>query len=771
MILLLALALAAPDRVAWSEPLGAGLGDLARSEDGAWLATVDASGVVWLVDSGSWSTVAVSAACAGAEGVVAVPSDGAASFALGCADGTVDRLDLDDAGAVTVSTAAWTAGDGPVHRLATDGTGLYAVVEGSAGWEVAGLDLETGSAGSAFPVALAYEAVKDLELAGTSLLVVHGEDDLSRLSTSGGAAVPAAKAQVGRDFVDAWPYSTAEVWLADPANGDALRLSLVDNSFSLYALDLAPELSALALNEADGWFAAGGAGGVWFYPLVGGAPTGEPDEVVLDAAPVEMVEVDGDLLFVDEDGAVGLITDRPWVEAQVDPSSGTPSTAFTVEFVSDRAGSWDLRLGGSAAGDGAWLAEGEAEAEVPVTVAVDASGFAEGHNRLWVFVDDGERIGHDAVDVEIDTPPDAPDLAPDALAPGDGHLTLSFDALDVSDVSTYVVYLSDQPFTAEAYPTGGPTWTGDPAVDVPRTLAGVTPGERVVVELSPLENGTPYYVAVRAWDDGGLESPMSDILSATPVASFSASELAGDPGGYCATASGAGLWLGFVGLACAALRRAPRALALAAALGAPLSASAAEAREDRPRFHVNLRGGPAWLADEHIQEVFGESAPYVRGEYGLTSRLLELGVGLGYLRKKGYLVDASGEATDEWDKLTIVPGTADLTLRLDGFPEQILVPFARIGADYWLWWERWYVYEGSTAEDRRRGGKPGWHWAAGGLLLLDPLDPKAASRMKAVSGIDDTFVMVEYRETSMPEGAKVLELSDREVSFGFKFDF
>lgn len=770
MIVLLALALAAPDRVAWSEPLGSGLGDLARSEDGSWLATVDAAGVVWLVDTGSWSTVAVSAACAGAEGVGAVPGDGAASFAVGCADGTVDRLDVDDAGAVTISSAAWTAGDGPVHRLATDGTGLYAVVEGSAGWEVAGLDLETGSAGSAFPVALLYEAVNDFELAGTSLLVVHGGDDLSRLATSGGAAVPAAKAQVGRDFVDAWPYSTVEVWLADAANGDALRLSMLDNSFNLYALDLAPGLSALALDEEDGWFAAGGAGGVWLYALVGGAPTGEPDEVALDAAPVEMVEVDGDLLLVDEDGAVVLVTDRPWVEAQVDPPSGTPSTAFSLELVSDRDGAWEVRAGGSVAGDGDLLASGDAVADVPVTVEVDASGFAEGRNRLWVFVDDGARIGHDAVDVEIDTPPDAPDLAADALAPGDGHLTLTFDALDATDVTTYVVYLSDQPFTAEAYPTGGPAWTGDAAVDVPRTLSGVTPGEPVVVELAPLENGTPYYVAVRAWDDGGLEGPMSDILSATPVASFSASELAGDPGGYCAAAPGAGLWLGLVGLAAAALRRAPRALALAAALGAPVAA-AAEAREDRPRFHVNLRGGPAWLADEHIQEVFGESAPFFRGEYGLTTRLLELGVGLGYLRKKGYLVDASGEETDEWDKLTLVPGTADLTLRLDVFPEQILVPFARVGADYWLWWERWYVYEGSTADDRRRGGKPGWHWAAGGLLLLDPLDPKAASRMKAVSGIEDTFVMVEYRETTMPEGAKVLELSDREVTFGLKFDF
>lgn len=774
MILALGLALAAPDRVAWSESLGAGLDDLASTADGAWLATVDGGGVVWLLDTGSWSTTAVSGTCADPSGVVALPGDTAA-FAVGCGDGTADRVDLDDQGELTLTAAAWLLGDGPVLRLATDGASLFGVVDGTDGTQLAAVDLDSGAAGDSFPVTLYYSGVRDLELAGTALVVVHGEDDLSRLATTGGAPINPGKAQFGRDFVDAWPYSTAEVWLADAANGDALRLSLLDNTFSLYQVDLAPACSALAIDEDAGWFAAGGDGGVWFYEVSAGVPIGEGEGVAHDAAPVEMVPVGGDLLLVDDGGGIAVLTEAPWVEAAVDPAEGTTTTRFVLDFESDTDGDYEVRVGGTVDGGGSLAGSGALLADQRVELSLDAADFEEGRNRVWVFVDDGVHLGHDAVDVVIDTPPAAPDLDAADLQAGDSFLQLSFDALDAEDVSTYMVYLSSAPFTAAEYPTGGPPWDGDAAVDAPRTLTGITPGERVVVEFAPLQNGTMYTLAVRALDDGGLESPMSDLLTAAPVASYSASELAGDPGGYCASSPAAGAWLGLLGLLAAASRRGlPRALAGFLVLAVPLTARAAEDpqdREDRPRFHAALRGGPTWLADPHIQEVFGESAPHFRGEYGVTTRLLELGAGVGYLKKKGYLLTEDGGVTDEWDKLTLIPATLDLTVRLDFFPEQLLVPFGRIGADYLFWWERWYVYEGSTAEDRRKGGKPGWHWAAGGLLLLDPLDPRAASRMRAVSGIDDTFLVFEYRQTTMPEGAQVLELSNREVSAGFKFDF
>jgi hypothetical protein len=51
------------------------------------------------------------------------------------------------------------------------------------------------------------------------------------------------------------------------------------------------------------------------------------------------------------------------------------------------------------------------------------------------------------------------------------------------------------------------------------------------------------------------------------------------------------------------------------------------------------------------------------------------------------------------------------------------------------------------------------------------VDRRAASRLEAVSGINDTFLVAEYRNTLLVHGEDQLNLSSSEVSFGLKFDF
>jgi hypothetical protein len=122
---------------------------------------------------------------------------------------------------------------------------------------------------------------------------------------------------------------------------------------------------------------------------------------------------------------------------------------------------------------------------------------------------------------------------------------------------------------------------------------------------------------------------------------------------------------------------------------------------------------------------------------------------------------------------TVFPFTVDATLRLDLMRDetQPLVPFGRIGGDLHLWRENWYVPEGSTAESARSGGKLGWHWAAGGALRLDTLDPTAASELEARTGIRDTFLVWEYRSTQMLHGTDQLDLSTKGWTLGLKLDY
>lgn len=219
-----------------------------------------------------------------------------------------------------------------------------------------------------------------------------------------------------------------------------------------------------------------------------------------------------------------------------------------------------------------------------------------------------------------------------------------------------------------------------------------------------------------------------------------------------------------------------RAPALLICLPASLlfASAPALAKDGTPmEFHhsVAVRYGTIKLNDTYIQDVFGKQNDLVKLEYALGFRLFEVGVSAGFGQDLGYLQTADGVSSSEHDMLTLYPLGASGTLRLDFFDEQWVVPTGRIGGDYWIWRENWYVPDGSSADNARTGGKLGWHWAAGGMLRLDAFDRKAASELQAQTGIDDTFIVAEYRQTYMPKGANELHFTGWEITGGLRFDF
>jgi uncharacterized protein (TIGR03382 family) len=272
---------------------------------------------------------------------------------------------------------------------------------------------------------------------------------------------------------------------------------------------------------------------------------------------------------------------------------------------------------------------------------------------------------------------------------------------------------------------------------------------------------------------------MSDVQSETPEETYSATDLAGEEGGYfpgCSTTrpGAAGLWgLALTGVALLRRRRnVAAAVGLLALVSVPTPARAASDDGESPRtMNLQLRYGPSTVVEPYVQQIFGEDSEILWFEYGYASRFVDANVGVGFWQEMGFRQTADGRTSDEHDMFTMVPLTLSLTGRLDLLDEQPIVPFGRVGLDYWMWRENWYVEDPTTTTSERAGGKYGWHYGGGLLFLLDALDRRSASRLEATTGINDTYIAAEYRQTNLVHGDQQVNLSSSEVTFGLKFDF
>jgi hypothetical protein len=476
-----------------------------------------------------------------------------------------------------------------------------------------------------------------------------------------------------------------------------------------------------------------------------------------------------------------VLTDHPWVTVDsVSPASVTDGDEVTLTFSTDTAGYYEIRRGGTAVADGTVLDDGDVAADTPTSVSFtvsSAGGYEEGANTLWVFLKDASGlVGRAAGSILVDNPPGKVGFDESGVGLGNESFSVAFTALEAEDIGDYTIYVDVEPFTAADYPTGGPDFSGTDDITAPLSFSA-EPGSSVSRTFFPVTNGTTYYVAVRATDEGGLEGPMSDIQSITPEETFPVTKLAGEEGGYfpplCGTGSGAGAMVVALAAALATRRRRIVGGAALLALGFVVTPAHAGDKDEGPRtMNVQLRYGPITLVDPYVQDVFGGNANEILWfEYGYASRFVDANLGVGFYQELGWLQTASGSASDEHDMLTMVPLALSVTGRLDLFEEQPIVPFGRIGLDYWMWKENWYVPDPDTMDDMQDGGKYGWHFGGGLMFLLDAVDRRAASRLEAVSGINDTFLVAEYRNTLLVHGEDQLNLSSSEVSFGLKFDF
>mgnify|MGYP001312457404 CR=1 FL=1 len=166
-----------------------------------------------------------------------------------------------------------------------------------------------------------------------------------------------------------------------------------------------------------------------------------------------------------------------------------------------------------------------------INEAIDSSyakSKLEGENEIWIVVENEEgKAGHDVVFVTVDTPPSAPNI--DSIGFGNQSLTVNFIGIEDADISHYLVYMSKEEFLLDDYETGGPDFKE--LSEEERTYYA-TPSENISFSLQPLTNEQTYYIAVRSYDESGMESEWSNLLSGTPKPTFAASDLLEEEGGY-----------------------------------------------------------------------------------------------------------------------------------------------------------------------------------------------------------------------------------------------
>lgn len=806
-LLLLGSALALPTGEAAFLPTSAGVDDVAVSWDEAWVAFTTSAGELVVLDTSTWDAWNVVTGSSASGGVAVGGPTGVSVLFAGLADGNVGAWGLFP-GSSPVDLGSLAVGGTPL-AMEADGQTLYVLVDAAetgptlesysvdtlAGTGAAAADLGAGG----FVDMGARLGVDEETQTGliSYLYVTHGGAQVSRVSVSSSAMSAGLNESISgsQDYDDLWVVDgNTTTWYTNAGSASSVSSSGNDSGSFEVKNTTEPSLgnpSAVGGSFRDGWMGISNSEGLHVFTYTGDGLASDADLVIAEAAQATEIAALNGYGVVGLPVGLSVISDLPWVELTGYPTApAVPGDEIDITFTSNRSGDWKAyrqSLGGGGAAEAFDGATGEVAAgeEVSATLTVPESDVDERFFvELRVSEDGFGTSGRDGFYLDVDPTPVLGELPAGAVAIGDRTVRVSFKALDLEAVQEYQVFITTEAFEASDYPTGGPAYVGPDKYTAESTFRGSPDAFGVFTcTIGGLTNGTPYYVAVRGLDVDGAaaqESEMSDVYVVTPEETYSVSQRLGIDGWCGLPMRGAG-WLAVVAAGFAVARRrsmrlprgfGPAAL-MALALGAPAVAEARPHEDDSTprRWNLGLRYGPFLSQDaEALTDAFGSSDNrLLRTDLGWTSNLLDLGIGVGLYSDEGGQTTASGGKSSDATELTAVPFSAEVTLRLDLVREQPVVPFGRVGADFWVWNETWESKFDADGGGSATAGTFGWHWAGGLMILLDGLDVGAASRLENAVGVNDTYFVAEYRQT-FSLGEDVLDFSSSELTFGLKFD-
>ncbi len=235
------------------------------------------------------------------------------------------------------------------------------------------------------------------------------------------------------------------------------------------------------------------------------------------------------------------------------------------------------------------------------------------------------------------------------------------------------------------------------------------------------------------------------------------------------------------------MRAAPATFACLAAVALLGSTASARADDDEPsgdvgpltgyrshrpsespqRFALELRFGP-YRPD--IDSDFDTATPYDT-VFGGDRRLylgLELdwqalripgvgtlgpGLSVGYTHMSANAkLSSTGADSAEQTTLSIMPMYAVGVLRVDVLARETaipLVPYAKAGLGYGLWWAANDTGTSTVDGVKGRGATAGTHWALGGMFLLDAIDPRASVQLDNETGVNNSYFYFEWMRSNL----------------------
>ena len=833
-MILLTLATAAlalpPDGTPGRFPVGNGyIGRMASSVEGDLVAGRDKATLTgWLLDVDTWQAQSnlLEGECevtgvaivdyvglqelwfsCGAGTVVVKSWDGTT---LSAADGLTEPIEVDDA-----LSGIWYYND-PDLGVAQ----LYALYSGDSETRVHVLDLfgdVDASTYGTWPQTSPRTGFGEAVISGDQLIINNENNNMSRLQLPDGPlslVTFKGGADLAINVVDISP-SINGVYAVGSAGNMAELIWSVPTWTQLFTGLIDPSAVVANFDPDDPWIVITGEQIKVWQMDASYAIIGDNDDPYWESAPdadskIQDAIVRDNYLF---GGGVGgnlhVGTARPWVYPaviSVDPAPPTQVTSgdtVTLSFTADISGDYEIYRGGDRFGVGGdLLADGSVteDTEEVVELQVDLS-WEEGNNKLYVIVTHpvNKMTGHAAAVVDVDNPPRPPELTDANLDFGDGELFLRFEGIPDADLSYYEVYMSETEWDEadwQDYVSGGPPFEGTAGIqrkDFP-IIIDAAGGEAVDKTLKPLVNYVKYYVGVRAVDVGGLVGPMSNEISEKPRPTFTAADLAYEKGGGpCSTAGQTAGWMSLlVGFLALARRRAGGASAAALVMLVALGAgSAAHAQDDErkalrkdltPTYgNFEVRYGGIKLEDRQINRVYKDNPTNIlQVEFGPQFfRVVELDVGIGFFQELAYTIDSNGTQSGIRTMLTWYPFALDGSIRAQFLDEQLLVPFVRGGFDYILWSEKWD--SGGDSKNVLRGSKFGNHTGFGVNLLLDAFAKERASLLEVTSGINDSYLVFEWRTQRVdqrdrpwapaPTKVKGFDFSGSLFTIGLKLDY
>ncbi len=149
---------------------------------------------------------------------------------------------------------------------------------------------------------------------------------------------------------------------------------------------------------------------------------------------------------------------------------------------------------------------------------------------------------------------------------------------------------------------------------------------------------------------------------------------------------------------------------------------------------------------------------------------LDLGLGAGYFSKSGHGQNLDGSTSVDATTFWMIPIRLSLTYRFDVLVERYNIPFtpyARVSLDRYQWWVQNGAGNTANANGRNGSGATNGYSLSGGLaFLLDWLDPTLAREMDRDTGINHTYIFVDFTKSYVKDfnSATSWDLSDEKVS-------